>query len=98
MRHQVIKRGDVTHGPQAHATTSGSHHPHAARRQCDKDGSGTITLPEFERLNALLNTVQHSFAAYDVDKDGRISRDELAAALSQLGARHCAPHTVRLFQ
>lgn len=51
----------------------------------DRDNSGTISFEEFERLHAFLSNVQASFDFFDTDHSGRLSIDEINAALSRAG-------------
>ena len=51
----------------------------------DRDGSGSITLDEFEKLHDFLSNIQTSFEYFDKDRNGTLSYDEIHMALTHAG-------------
>jgi Ca2+-binding EF-hand superfamily protein len=64
----------------------------------DRDGSGTITFDEFERLHDFLTNVQTSFEYFDRDHNGTLSYEEIHLALSHAGYNLDRPALQVVFQ
>lgn len=60
----------------------------------DTDQSGTIDMPEFDKLYAYINQWLTAFKAYDRDNSGHIDEAELGQAFTQMGFRF-SPDFVR---
>jgi hypothetical protein len=70
-------------GAALYAETGGPHGPMA---MFDADGNGAISLAEAREGAAKM------FAGADVDKDGRVTHEEMLAFHGKMGAHHRGPH------
>ena len=79
------------------ALSSGGYHQFARRtatlliRMYDNSRTGTISLPDFQRLWAALTQWRASFDMFDTDRSGSIDVGELATALGACGYKLSTP-------
>jgi hypothetical protein len=58
------------------------------RRMYDSSNKGAVNFEEFVELHKFILQTQENFNLLDVDRDNKLSRNEVFSALEQAGAHH----------
>lgn len=70
----------------------------AMMRLHDRDGNGTISFEEFEKLHIWLSNISNSFRHFDTDRTGTLDKAEAAKAVAHAGYRLEQPAYEALFK
>lgn len=67
-------------------------------RAFDRSGNGTVDFSEFQGLHGFLINMQNSFTHFDVDRNGKLTVEEVQRAIEHAGFQVDAPAFLAMVQ